>query len=278
MSVVRRREGSGHDKPRAAAVLPDYGNEYRLPFKIVHELHDERGLSANIVRVDMASEYGMSKSFARCLQDYSVCIGCGRSPFPIEVHESCTRDSLRVEEMRVQALKLPEYRYRREFVTSYISLCQVLYADGKDLLIDAEMSLDFKRENKFLRKLRQPRIPRQLLMRLKHELLALHDGHCYYCFAVTEANADSADFDHFEPIAFGGTGDVWNLVFTCKQCNHDKGTAPGEVFRDAMFERADKTVRRTLKILHARVDAWREQKLQESLVSAAPLTSGHQSR
>jgi len=249
--------------------LPSYGNEYRLPFKILDVVHDERGVSAHIVKVDMASEYGMSKRFSQCLQEHSVCISCGRVPFPIEAHESCAQDSRHVEDEQWQILNLPECTYSREFRTSYVSLCQVLYAEEKDLLIRMEMSLDYKRANKFLRKLRQPKIPHQLLMRLKHELLALHDGHCYYCFAQIGANSDSAAFDHFEPIAFGGTGDVWNLVVACKQCNHDKWTAPGEVFRDAMLARANKATRRTLKMLHARVDAWHEKKLHEGLMHGA---------
>ena len=270
MGSVRKREAPDPAKQQGAVELPDYGNEYRLPFETAEGLlYDERGASTHIVRVDMASEYGMSKSLARCLQNHSVCIGCGRRPFPIEAHEHCTRDSVHLEVTGYQILKLPGYTYRREIRTSYISLCQVLYAEGKDLLIQGELSRDFKRANKFLRKLRQPKIPRQLLMRLKHELLALHDGHCYYCFVRIEANEYSADFDHFDPISFGGTGDVWNLVVACKQCNHDKGSAPGEVFRNAMFVRADKAARRALRILQARVDAWRENKLRESRIEPA---------
>lgn len=266
------RKGGAPDPAEQQDVveLPDYGNEYRLPFKIAGgETHDERGISANIVRVDPSIDYGMSKSLARCLQRLSACIGCGRAPFPPEAHEHCARDALHIEEVRYQILTLPDYRYTRETSASYVSLCQVLFAKGMDLLIHEEIRLDYKRANKFLRKLRQPKIPRRLLMQLKHELIALHGGRCYYCFAVVEANEYSADFDHFDPISFGGTGDVWNLVFACKQCNHDKGTAPGEVFRDAMFARADKAARRTLRILQARVDAWRENKLRESRMGPA---------
>lgn len=246
-----------------AVELPDYGNDYRVPFTTVREVHDERGVSVHLVRVDPATEYGMSRRVAQCIQRFSSCIGCGQPPFPPEAHKRCTRDARRIEEVSYWTLRLPGYRHTGEFVTSYVSLCQVLFRDGMYSLIHDEIRLDYKRANKFLRKVRQPKMPKRQLIRLKHELLLLHEGHCYYCFAPIEANEYSADFDHFEPIVFGGTGDIWNFVVTCKKCNHDKGAAPGEVFRSAMLQSADKPTRRALGKLQLRVDVWRETQLQE---------------
>lgn len=269
MRSARNNISPSPGEPLDAVELPDYGNEYRVPFTTVREVHDERGVSVHLVRIDPAAEYGMSRRVAQCLQRFSSCIGCGQAPFPPEAHKRCARDARRIEDVVYQTLRLPDYRYTGEVVTSYVSLCQVLFKEGMYSFIHDEIRLDYKRANKFLRKARRPKIPKRLLIRLKHELLLLHDGHCYYCFAPIEANEYSADFDHFEPIAFGGSGDVWNLVVTCKKCNHDKGTAPGAVFRNAMFLRADRKTQRSLLKLRARVDLWRDDKLRESRIELA---------
>jgi hypothetical protein len=250
--------------PQSGLELPDYGHPHRLPFKVAGGFHDDRGGFLDIVRVDMAVEYGMSKSLAQCIQRFTVCAGCGGAPFPVEAHAQC-----KLEVYRVVAVYPGG---EREIADSYDTICRVAFAreldraisfEEVDRVISNEVSGDYKRANKFLRKRRLSKLTTLERARQRQELFARHEGHCYYCFAPIEPNADSADFDHFVPIALGGTGDVWNLVAACKACNHDKWTIPGPEFRAAVRRRLDNATRRAVVALQARVDEWREQKLEE---------------
>lgn len=253
------------DRPESPTTVPDYGNRYRIPFTLMGtEYRDENSVLSHIVVVDPEDEYGMSRSLARLLQQHSRCVGCGRAPFPLDAHDHCKRKArfVKIENHR-RYEDDGRKRWVLESIEEHESLCQVrLTLSGYDIVHEEER-VDYQRENRFLRKKRRPKLPPEIVKQQKRELFALHDGHCYYCYGQIEPNGDSADFDHFNPIRHGGTGDLWNLVVSCKQCNHDKSTIPGKAFRARMLAPMDPRTRRALTALHVKVQAWHDKKRAE---------------
>lgn len=55
--------------------------------------------------------------------------------------------------------------------------------------------------------------------------LAIRHDPCFYC-----GSPDTDHFDHYFPIAKGGTDHWWNLVRSCKRCNHAKYDRCGTAF------------------------------------------------
>lgn len=221
--------------------LPDYGHPHRLPFQVGGMCFDERGMVWDMVRIDMATAYGISKALATYIQSLGVCTGCGRRPFPLEVHAKCPKKYL-------QAAR---------------AICQVVFSNGVSPVAESELKRDYARANQFLRNRRLSNAPRRERVRQKYELFEFQERHCYYCFGALESSDDFTDFDHFVPVSGGGTDDIWNLVVACKACNYDKGTMHGIEFRAAILHRLGEATRKSVVALQASVDAWREQQLEQ---------------
>ncbi len=259
-------------KTESCEAVLDYGDKYRLPFKVAREFsYDGSGGIANIVHVNMTQEYGMSNILASCLQKISVCSDCGAPPFPVERHAKCVRVSMRVEEVRSAVLRDVNETSRHEYRTSYVVCCQVVLAAGNDLIFEDEYRRDLNRAKKFRRRRRHSILTDLERARQRQELFAIHNGHCYYCFGEVEPNAESADFDHFEPMVLGGTSDVWNLVVACKRCNNEKAIIDGGYFKDFKRRQLDISTKRVLMRLQKTVDTWRMQKRSEHEVMLAKI-------
>lgn len=231
--------------------LPDYGHPHRLPFQVGGMCFDERGMVWDVVRIDMSTAYGISKALATCVQSLGICTGCGRPPFPLEMHAKCPK----------------------KYLEAAHAICQVVFSNGVSPAAESELKRDYARANQFLRKHRLSNAPRRERVHQKYELFEFQERHCYYCFRALELSGDFTDFDHFVPISQGGTDDIWNLVVTCKECNHEKGTIHGIVFRAAMLDRLDEATRKSVAALQSRVDAWRELKLEEHRTAKADLAA-----
>lgn len=227
--------------------LPDYGHAHRLPFQVAGMCYDDRGMVWEIVRIDMATAYGMSKALARRIQSVGACAGCARQPFPLEAHAKCPK-------------QFPEVAH---------AVCQVVFPTDISHSAESELKRDYARANQFLRERRLSNAPRRERVRQRYQLFEFQERHCYYCFGTLEPSGDFTDFDHFLPIAQGGTDDIWNLVVACKGCNHDKGTMHGIGFRVAILHRLDEATRKSVAALQSRVDTWREQKLREHRTATA---------
>lgn len=55
---------------------------------------------------------------------------------------------------------------------------------------------------------------------LKFEVLERDHYRCVYCGAT--ALDARLEVDHYQPVASGGTNDLWNLVTACSSCNRGK--------------------------------------------------------
>lgn len=235
------------------ACLPEYGHRYRLPFVIADGLYADVGHFLWIAPAELAVDYGMSKRLALCIQRYTTCARCARPPFPIEDHRGCKIDR------KFYRQYCAGQQYDVEIAPG--AVCQVLVTAEWEQTLHEEIRADYARINKWTRKHRfsATQNARERALQ-RQELFEIQRGNCYYCFAPLLPDTDSSDFDHFVSIAEGGTGDIWNLVVSCKECNHDKRTKHGKDFRDSKLCHLDKATRKKVLELQNVVDTWRKQK------------------
>jgi 5-methylcytosine-specific restriction endonuclease McrA len=84
-------------------------------------------------------------------------------------------------------------------------------------------------------------------------LFTRQEGRCYYCFAIltTPEGPVECHRDHFEPLLYGGSDSIFNIVLSCAPCNARKGTSDGEAFARKSMRGATPEAKIGLRRIHA---------------------------
>lgn len=176
--------------------------------------------------------YTLAPATTRFLQKTAWCAGCACPVPDFTQHESCPR------------------KY-----DGYDAKVEVAVPD----IYKRELRLLFRRESTRQQQFKRLRLLREAGGRHTaaqiRELLRLQEGHCYYCFAglLTQTGRPSYHRDHFEPVEYGGSDSISNIVLACASCNINKRACDGESFKRSRLRRASIELRAELRRIHRAV-------------------------
>jgi len=92
-------------------------------------------------------------------------------------------------------------------------------------------------------------------------LFNLQEEMCFYCGESLVNQAGNTDYhrDHYEPLAYGGTNDISNIVLACPACNLSKADQPPESFlrgklsgKDMHLRNKVMSIRKKVRVFHTK--------------------------
>lgn len=94
------------------------------------------------------------------------------------------------------------------------------------------------------------------------QLYILQEGICYFCGTEISIGSKKNAFhaDHYNPLAYGGRNDIFNIVLTCQGCNLRKGTQYGDQFERSAKKLRPSDVGRKLGQIRRRINTHFKQK------------------
>jgi 5-methylcytosine-specific restriction endonuclease McrA len=210
----------------------------------------DRGVTLNVSKVDLSSHPGMSRSTEGVLLSHTCCCRCGERPKQLGNHALCSNEDQKWRGWEI-ALSVPSAS-----------------ADAINVAFRKEIA----RLRQFERKRRLVAAGGTHTRSETRALFALQEGRCYYCFMLLKTPEGTVEChrDHFEPLFYGGSNAISNIVLSCARCNTRKGTLDGASFARTSMSSAVPEVKVGLRRIH---DACSRFKQISSAGSAHSVTS-----
>lgn len=181
----------------------------RLPYTLGPCIQFEDALCLSLFRIS-SQEQALTPGMVRSLELACTCRHCGGTIESIDDHLGCKSNLRRW--MGDVELRLP---------LEHQSVIHKIYS---------QLQKRASREHR-------ARLVASAGRHAKHEverLFELQEGRCYYCFCQIDLrDRKSYHKDHFEPIAYGGSNTISNLVLSCPTCNMDKSATSGKLYAKA---------------------------------------------
>lgn len=75
----------------------------------------------------------------------------------------------------------------------------------------------------------------------REKLYNEYDGYCAYC--GEKIDIGDMQVDHIIPLKKGGEDELWNMICSCRSCNHYKSTLTLEQFREQLKQIPQRLIR-----------------------------------